>query len=89
VVESFTKQSTVGDKGSVVRHQAEIRGEIKNHASVSLLNFRRCHGFSFRQFFECALARGLLSPQSVKRAANGRVTDSDFKKSYDHNKFQK
>src|ERR1019366_1127217 len=25
-------------------------------------------------------ARGLLSPQSVKRAANGRVTDSGFKK---------
>ena len=35
---------------------------------------------AFAGFFQCAGARGLLSPPSVKRAANGRVTDSGFKK---------
>jgi hypothetical protein len=54
--------------------------EIKNRASVSLLPFHHCHGFGFRWVLQCAFARGSLSPQTVKRAANGRVTDSGVKK---------
>jgi hypothetical protein len=54
--------------------------EIKNRASVSLFPFHHCHGFSFRWVVECAFAHSSLSPQAVKRAANGRVTDSGVKK---------
>ena len=53
--------------------------EIKNRASASPLPFRHCHGFSFRWVLNALRARLAVSP-SVKRAANGRVTDSGFKK---------
>src|SRR6202789_1971900 len=73
---------------SLIRHQAEIGGDIKNRASGSLQlpplsRFLRSPGL------ECAGARGLLPPPPLKRAANGRVTDSGFKKSYEDNKYQK
>jgi hypothetical protein len=58
-----------------------------NTAPASALPpLRHCHGFSFRWVVECAPAHGSLSPQFVKRAANGRMTDSGFKKSYENNK---
>ena len=65
---------------SLVRHRADFRSEIKNRASVSLLPFRHCHGFSFRWVFNALPRTASLSPNQVKRAANGRVTDSGFKK---------
>ena len=65
---------------SLVRHQADFRSEIKNRASVSLLPFRHCHGFSFRWVFNALPRTASLSPNQVKRAANGRVTDSGFRK---------
>ena len=57
-----------------------FRSEIKNRASVSLLPFHHCHGFSFRWVFKGTSRTASLSPKKVKRAANGRVTDSGFKK---------
>ena len=60
---------------SLVRHQAEIGGEIKNRASGSLLPFRRCHGFSFRRVFD-ALSRAAcclpVSEASSKRQGDGQ-----------------
>jgi len=52
----------------------------ENRASVAPPPSRRCHDFRFPPGIECAHARGALSPAPVKRAANGRVTDSGFKK---------
>jgi hypothetical protein len=60
--------------------EPKFRSEIENRASVSPLPFRHCHAFRFRWFVELHFAHGSLSPQAVKRAANGRVTDSGFKK---------
>jgi hypothetical protein len=54
--------------------------EIKNRASVAPLPFRHCHGFSFRWIIECTSRTARCLPKAVKRAANGRVTDSGFKK---------
>jgi len=65
---------------SLVRHRAEIWERDQKPRQRLPLPFCHCHGFSFRRAVECAPARGALSPQAVKRAANGRVTDSGFKK---------
>ena len=61
--------------------QPIVGSEIKNRASVGpacpppLLS-----RFSLSLIPGCAPAHGWLSPPSVKRAANGRVTVSGFKK---------
>ena len=73
---------------SLVRHRADFKSEIKNRASVSLLPFPHCHGFSFRWDLNALPRTASLSPNQVKRAANGRVTDSGSKKSYENNTFK-
>jgi hypothetical protein len=73
---------------SLVRQPAEVGGDIKNRAS-GFLQLPPLSRFLRSPGFQCAAAHGWLPPPSVKRAANGRVTDSGFKKSYEHNKFQK
>jgi hypothetical protein len=45
--------------------------------------------FAFAELLNALSRTGSLSPQSVKRAAYGRVTDSGFKKSYENNKIKK
>jgi hypothetical protein len=59
--------------------EPKFRSEIKNRASVSLLTSATVTVLAFAEF-QMHFAHGSLSPQSVKRAANGRMTTAVSKK---------